>query len=176
MTWSSNVAQQVAKACEEHDSLDPSTLAVTLTLYRTMAAFERASMYELAPYGLTTSQFNILTVLHRAEGPMTMGRLGRAVAVRPANLTSLVDSLTTKDLVERQPNADDRRSYLVTNTPAGEEFLSGFLPRHWEYLERLTGRLAPDERAQLADLLTTLMESAMDVVEEDAVRKSSESA
>lgn len=156
-----DVARQVAKAVEEHEALDPSALALTLTLYRSMGAFDRASTAELVPFGLTPSLFNILTVLHRAEGPMTMGRLGEAVSVRPANLTSLVDTLARRSLVERRINPSDRRSYLMANTAAGEELLAQFLPSHWRYLENLTAGLSRDERLQLTDLLERLRQSVV---------------
>lgn len=158
----STVEWQVAPAAPEPGAdRDPTVLA--LTLYRTMTAFDRAAAAELAPHGLTVSQFAILAVLHRAERPLTMGELGQAVAVRPANLTGVVDGLTRRSLVERQINPFDRRSYLITKTPAGDEFLAGFLPGHWRHLDRLMRGLTGGERAVLADLLERLRQSVMTV-------------
>lgn len=156
----STVPGQTEQPRREHGAdFDPTVLALTLTLYRTMTAFDRAEAAELAPHGLTVSQFNILTVLHRADRPLTMGELGHAVSVRPANLTGVVDGLTRRSLVERQINPFDRRSYLITNTPAGEEFLAGFLPGHWSYLDRLMRGLTSAERGVLADLLERFRQS-----------------
>ena len=138
---------------------DPTVLALTLSLYRAMTAFDRAEAAELAPHGLTVSQLNVLTVLHRAERPLTMGELGQAVSVRPANLTGVVDGLTRRSLVERQINPYDRRSYLITETPAGQQFLAGFLPGHWLHLDRLMRGLTGAERAVLTDLLERLRQS-----------------
>jgi DNA-binding MarR family transcriptional regulator len=150
----STIGWQVARATEEHGvDFDPTVLALTLALYRAMTAFDRAEASELSPHGLTVSQFNILTVLHRADRPLTMGELGHAVSVRPANLTGVVDGLTRRSLVERQINPFDRRSYLITNTAAGEEFLAGFLPGHWQTLDRLMRGLSSEERITLVDLL-----------------------
>jgi DNA-binding MarR family transcriptional regulator len=149
-----------ARAAQEHGAgSDPGVLALMLTLYRAMTAFDRAEAAELAPHGLTVSQLNILTVLHRADRPLTMGELGHAVSVRPANLTGVVDGLTRRSLVERQINPFDRRSYLITKTPAGEDFLTGFLPEHWQRLDRLMGGLDRNERAVLTDLLERLRQS-----------------
>ncbi|MGH8891992.1 MAG: MarR family winged helix-turn-helix transcriptional regulator [Actinomycetes bacterium] len=151
------VPGQVARAAAEHGAeFDPSVLSLTLTLYRAMTAFDRAGAAELAPHGLNVSQFNVLTVLHRADGPLTMGELGLAVSVRPANLTSVVDSLVQRSLIERRVNPGDRRSYLIANTPAGEDFLGRFLPGHWRYLEALTGHLTSAERTALTELLDRL--------------------
>jgi DNA-binding MarR family transcriptional regulator len=150
------VARQVSMAAAEHGDFDPSVLSLTLTLYRAMTAFDRAGAAELAPHGLSVSQLNILTVLHRADTPLTMGELGHAVSVRPANLTTVVDALTQRSLIERRINPDDRRSYLIANTPAGEDFLARFLPSHWRYLEALTSHLTSEERTQLTELLDRL--------------------
>lgn len=156
----STISWQVARASQEHGvDFDPTVLALTLSLYRSMTAFDRAEATELAPHGLTVSQFNILTVLHRADRPLTMGELGHAVSVRPANLTGVVDGLTRRSLVERQINPFDRRSYLITNTAAGEEFLAGFLPGHWHTLDRLMRGLSSAERTQLVDLLERFRKS-----------------
>jgi DNA-binding MarR family transcriptional regulator len=156
----STVPWQVSRAAAEHGAdFDPSVLSLTLTLYRAMTAFDRAGAAELAPHGLSVSQFNILTVLHRADNPLTMGELGQAVSVRPANLTSVVDALTQRSLVERRVNPEDRRSYLIANTPAGEDFLARFLPSHWRYLEALTSQLSSEERMLLTHLLDRLRTS-----------------
>lgn len=162
----STVEWQGTRAAREQEAEhDAGMLALTLSLYRAMTAFDRAEATELAPHGLTVSQLNILTVLHRAERPLTMGELGQAVSVRPANLTGVVDGLTRRSLVERQINPFDRRSYLITKTAAGEEFLTGFLPGHRRHLGRLMRGLSPDERAVLADLLERLRQS-VDTVDE----------
>ena len=153
----STVPWQVAKAAEDqHASFDATALMLTLTLYRCFAGFDRAGAAELAPHGLTVSQLNIMTVLHRADRPLTMGELGQAVSVRPANLTGVVDGLTRRSLIERQVNPEDRRSYLITNTASGEDFLARFLPGHWEYLRALTSGLTDDERLELIGLLDRL--------------------
>jgi DNA-binding MarR family transcriptional regulator len=163
------VPWQVARAAEQHGSeFDPSALALTLTLYRTMWAFDRASAAELTPHGFTVSQFHILAVLHRAERPLTMGELGRAVSVRPANLTGVVDALTRRSLIERRVNPTDRRSYLIANTEAGEDFLARFLPGHWHYLDSLTSGLSREERTQLTELLGRLHASVEAVQGEPA--------
>jgi DNA-binding MarR family transcriptional regulator len=133
--------------------------ALTLALYRAMTAFDRAEAAALAPHGLTVSQLNILTVLHQADRPLTMGELGQAVSVRPANLTGVVDGLTRRSLVERQINPFDRRSYLITKTAAAEEFLAGFLPDHRRHLDRLLAGLSGADRTALADLLERLRRS-----------------
>jgi DNA-binding MarR family transcriptional regulator len=167
------VQDQVARAVGEHKELDPSLLALTLTLYRTMAAFDRASQAELSPHDLTAIQFNILTVLHRADDAVTMRELGRAISVRPTNLTHLVDTLAERQLIERRLNMADRRSYFVGITPIGERFLAEFLPNHWRYKQRLMSGLSREERLELTRLLERLEQSVADALKLDGTRESS---
>jgi MarR family 2-MHQ and catechol resistance regulon transcriptional repressor len=156
----STVAWQVARSAEEqHPDFDPTVLALTLTLYRTMVTFDRAHTTELTPHGLTLPQFNVLTVLHRSGRPLTMGMLGQAISVRPTKLTGVVDALVGCGLVERMLNSGDRRSFLIGNTDAGEELLSRLLPDHWRHLASLMSGLTREQRAQLASLLEQLRES-----------------
>lgn len=166
-----SVSDQVARSAAEYGvELDPGVLQLTLMLYRAIGVFDRAHTAELSPHGLNLAQFNVISVLHRAGRPLAMGELADAVSVRPANLTSVVDGLAGKSLVDRQLNPDDRRSFLVDLTAAGQEFLVDFLPGHWRYLQSLTGGLSLRQRKQLTTLLERLMQS---VKEADAPVESS---
>lgn len=155
-----SVAEQVARSAREAgDDFDPESLTVMLLLYRAVAAVDRTHAAELGPHKLTLSQFQALSVLHRAQEPVTMGELAELLSVRRANLTGLVDTLARRSLVRRVLNPGDRRSFLVEITPAAEAFLTQFLPHHWRYLKLLTSGLTSDEMRQLAQLLDRLRAS-----------------
>jgi DNA-binding MarR family transcriptional regulator len=155
-----SITEQIAQAADrEGPDFDTTVLALTLTMFRTATAFERAHAAELLPHGLNTSQLNILTVLDRSIEPLPMGALGEAVSVRPANLTGVVDSLAKRHYVERIPNPDDRRSLLIRISTEGRTFLRTFLPGHWRYLHRLMDDLSPRQQRQLQSLLERFLES-----------------
>lgn len=155
-----SITEQIAQAADrEGPDFDTTVLALTLTMFRTATAFERAHAAELLPHGLNTSQLNILTVLDRSPEPMTMGALGQAVSVRPANLTGVVDALAQRDYVERISNPDDRRSLLIRISTQGRTFLRKFLPGHWTYLHRLMDDLSPTQQRQLQSLLERFLQS-----------------
>lgn len=152
-----SVAQQVrVSELEAGDDFDPQCLTAMMMLYRAVAAVDRTHSAELAPYKMTLSQFQALSVLHRVQGPVTMGELAEMLSVRRANLTGLVDTLARRSLVQRVLNPRDRRSFLVEITPEAESFLAEFLPRHWRFLTSLTSGLSGNEVQQLADLLDRL--------------------
>lgn len=149
-----SVAQQVRRSAREAgDDFDPEALTVMMMLYRAVAAVDRTHAAELAPYKLSLSQFQTLSVLHRVQEPVTMGELAELLSVRRANLTGLIDTLAQRSLVQRVLNPHDRRSFLVEITPAAEAFLADFLPRHWRFLKGLTSGLTTDELQQLGALL-----------------------
>ncbi|GAA4886139.1 MarR family winged helix-turn-helix transcriptional regulator [Pseudonocardia benzenivorans] len=158
-----SISDQVARTASQFGpEFDATSLTLTMTLYRAMAVFDRAHASELAPHGLNLVQFNVISVLNRADGPMTMGDLAQAVSVRPANLTSVIDGLVKRGLVDRELNPDDRRSFLVRVSGAGEQFLATFLPDHWSFLETVTAGLSTRQRTQLSKLLERLTQSVLD--------------
>lgn len=139
-----SIAEEIARAADREDpGFDTAVLGLTLALFRTATAFERAHVSELLPHDLNISQLNILTVLDRASQPLTMGALGQAVSVLPANLTGVVDGLARRGYVERITNPDDRRSFLIRIGKPGRAFLRKFLPGHWAYLQTLMSDLTP---------------------------------
>ncbi len=60
----------------------------------------------------------------RGTGPMTLGDLASALDVSPRNITGLIDHLERDGLVERSPDADDRRVTRARLTPVGEARLA----------------------------------------------------
>lgn len=157
---SPSIADQIALAADrEGPDFDTAVLGLTLALFRTATAFERAHVAELLPHDLNISQLNILTVLDRAPEPLTMGALGQAVSVLPANLTGVVDGLVRRGYVERIPNPDDRRSFLIRIGKIGRTFLRKFLPGHWAHLQTLMSDLTPAQKRQLQSLLGKFLDS-----------------
>ena len=155
-----SITEQIASAADAGGpDFDPTVLGVTLALFRTTTAYERAHVTELSPHGISISQLNILTVLDRAPEPLTMGALSQAVSVRPANLTGVVDGMAARGYVQRVVNPDDRRSYLIRIGTQGRTFLRKFLPGHWANLQLLMSDLTPTQRRQLQSLLERFLDS-----------------
>lgn len=74
----------------------------------------------LAPFGLTFSRFEVLALLFFAtDNSLPMGKIGSRLQVHPTSVTSLVNRLVADELVKRVPHPTDRRTTLVTLTPAG---------------------------------------------------------
>jgi DNA-binding MarR family transcriptional regulator len=66
-----------------------------------------------AQHGFGITDMKTLSILLR-EGPMTAGEIGNRVRLTSGSVTTLIDRLERRDLVKRQPHANDRRKVIVT--------------------------------------------------------------
>ena len=105
----------------------------------------------------TSTQCHILTELGRS-GPLPMGELGTRLLLEKSWISRAVESLAELDLVSKQPNPADARSWIVTLTAAGKrrvKELNTTLDRH---AEELLGSLGERERQQVNDALLTVLQ------------------
>ena len=72
----------------------------------------RVTKEKLAPYGLTTTQFFLLTALYEKDD-IPISALAQKVALDKATLTGLLDRLERDDLIERRADAGDRRAIRI---------------------------------------------------------------
>jgi len=79
----------------------------------------RVTRERLAPYGLTTTQFFLLTALYEEDG-IPISALAQKVALDKATLTGLLDRLERDGLAERKADRADRRAIRVYLTPKAE--------------------------------------------------------
>jgi MarR family transcriptional regulator, organic hydroperoxide resistance regulator len=77
----------------------------------------------LAQLDLAPSEQSVLAVLADG-GRLTVGDLATATGTRPTTLTSVLDRLERRKFLRRQLDPADRRSFLVTLTPAGRQTAS----------------------------------------------------
>ncbi|WP_300019712.1 MarR family transcriptional regulator [Pseudonocardia sp.] len=152
------VRYQVERARAEHGpDFDALPLSLTLLLHRVTAMLVKASSLDIEPLGLTTAQFNVLTVLHRAERPMTMTQLAETLSIRPPNLTTLVDMLRGRGLVAKTVSRADRRSFRVVTTAEGDALMADFLPGHWRFMSEFYAGLDAAGQRTLATHLDRLL-------------------
>lgn len=105
--------------------------------------------------GLTPSQLSVLASLNR-HGPVTLTDLAEIEGVAPASISGIVGRLVDKDLVDRVPNPEDRRSTLVEMSRQGSVVLEKGRGERTAYLAERLDRLTPEERAVLAEAVAIL--------------------
>lgn len=115
--------------------------------------------------GIGFSDFAVLeTLLHK--GPMPVNTLGARVLLTSGSITSLVDRLARRGLVERHEDAADRRTRTVHLTAAGRKLIACAFADHEAAMERATSGLTAAERTQAAGLLKKLGLHARELLEE----------
>jgi MarR family transcriptional regulator, organic hydroperoxide resistance regulator len=93
---------------------------IIAALHRATHATLHALGVALADLDLAPSEQNVLAVLADGE-PRAVGDLAAATGTRPTTLTSVLDRLERKQLLSRELDPADRRSFLVALTPAGRQ-------------------------------------------------------
>jgi DNA-binding MarR family transcriptional regulator len=139
-------------------STSPDTELATrlrLALARSARRLRQEAGTELSP-ALTAA---LATV--ELHGPLTPSELAARERVQRPTVTRVAARLEELGLVTRAADPADRRSALITVTPAGRELLAAARTRKDAFLsERLDG-LGPDDRATLeraAALLEDMLE------------------
>ena len=102
--------------------------------------------------GLTPPDAGILRMLG-ASGGLSQQDLATRLGIHPSRLVAILDGLEERQLVERRPNADDRRQYALHLTEKGQGVLGEIGRIGREHTESLCASLAAGEREQLGELL-----------------------
>jgi DNA-binding MarR family transcriptional regulator len=103
-----------------------------LCLHMQRAARNLARIFDdaLRPLDLTNGQFSLLMSLNRPEPP-AMKEVSTLLAMDRTTLTAALKPLERRELVTITPDPDDKRSRLLSLTPAGMRLLAKAFPL-WE--------------------------------------------
>jgi len=133
---------------------------VVLALHRATHATLHALATRLAELDLPASEINVLANL-AGHDPLTVGALAAATATRPTTLTSVLDRLVRRGYVIREVDPADRRSFLVSLTPAGQR-AAGTVSAAVRELERgALSRVSPAQRAGFFAVIDALSEAQL---------------
>jgi DNA-binding MarR family transcriptional regulator len=91
------------------DRLKSSLSNAIVRLFRLMNRLHNRNFKAI---GISAEQAHILSVLD-VEGPMTVGRLQRLLALSSPTLTGAIDRLEMQELVRRVPSPEDRRAFVI---------------------------------------------------------------
>ncbi len=140
-------------------ALDPAGDQTCLTLWKASRAVEARALQSIAETGLCYSDFAVLeALLHK--GPLAVNALGRKVSLTTGSITTAVDRLARRGLVERKDAPRDRRVRLVRLTPDGRELIEPVYRRHSGDLEEVVSVLTLEEPSTLVTLLRKLGKNA----------------
>jgi DNA-binding MarR family transcriptional regulator len=107
-------------------------------------------------HGLSASAFQTLAILDGAGEALPGHVIAERLVVTSASMTSLVDTLERRDLVERRRHPTDRRKVLIALTPDGQRIVDQQLPVIHAVINRAISTLSESDREHLLRSLTTI--------------------
>ena len=148
----------VAQWAGERPDLDVSPMRVFGGLARANRLMEQQLDTAFVRHGLDSASFDVLATLLRSGAPyrLTAGQLQRSAMITSSAVAQRLNRLESRGLVARSQNADDARATDVTLTDQGHTVITAALPDHVANEHRLLQALTPQQRGDLADLLSVL--------------------
>jgi DNA-binding MarR family transcriptional regulator len=105
---------------------------------------------------LSASAFQALAILDGAGEPLAAHIIAERMLVSSASMTSLLDTLEGRGLIERHPHPTDRRKVLIQVTDEACEIVDRMLPTVHAAATEALADLTESDREQLIVSLTTI--------------------
>ena len=145
----------------ERPELDSSPFRIQGRILRLSALLMRKIDGWLGPLGLSWEAFSLIVTLRRSGKPYALRPtdLLRESLLTSGAITNRIDRVERLGLVERRPDPQDGRSWLIKLTPAGKKLADIAIARHFSSVGREINVLTGSEQDQLAELLSKLLAS-----------------
>jgi len=134
---------------------DSSGTHLWLVLMKAHRTIARHAQRSIAAHDIGFSDFTILEVLLH-KGPMLVNEIGRRIDLTSGSITTAIDRLEERGLVQRSLDAADRRARRVSLTRAGRALITRIFEKHEANLDLAAHGLTRAERATLIALLKKL--------------------
>lgn len=126
-----------------------------IALSRALRAVHRKSEVLFREHELTMAQFAVLEALYH-KGNLTVGALIDSVLSTSGNMTVVIRNLEQHELVCRQANPADGRSFIVCLTDKGKELIADVFASHMALVEESLAPISPKERETVICILHKL--------------------
>ena len=123
------------------------------------ALMMRHREYYASYIGVTGSQYSMMTLIAEA-GFATVGDVAEQMHVASQFVTAEINKLIREGIVEKTPNATDRRSMHLKLTLKGQNLLRELGPIRRESNDLMYGSLTEDRGRALREIIDTLIEDA----------------
>lgn len=126
-----------------------------LILMKAYRALSQVDTRSISNSGLGLSDFAVLEILLH-KGPLPVNAIGRQIMLTSGSITTAIDRLEKKQLVQRQACPNDRRVTFVALTTGGRTLIRRVFKVHANRMETVFQPLTASERTALATLLKKL--------------------
>ena len=145
---------------EQRPDLDFDGMQLVLKMGAVVRAVTEAVRPEFDALGITLAEFDVLATLRRRglDTPLTPSHIAEVAMVKPSGLSHRLNRLESAGLVIRTPDADDRRSFLISITPAGRQVIDRAVDILVTAKNSMLGALDERQRQSLHSMLDALVE------------------
>jgi DNA-binding MarR family transcriptional regulator len=125
-----------------------------LNLLRTSDCLQRLMQRRIRPWGITSTQYNVLRILRGSEPQgLTCSAIGDRMITAEPDITRLLARLKGLKLIRQQRDKRDRRVVWTQISPVGLTLLEETDPVVQAFPRELLGHLGEDQVATLIRLL-----------------------
>jgi len=142
-------------APSEHELDAPPWLRVESTIMATARAVRQAYDVRFAELDLNLSEASLLAYVAET-GALTQSRLAERMGLGRAATGSVIDALEKRGFVERKPDPDDRRVWLVDVTAPGKDMVERVSELDNVLRRELRSGISREDRQKLAEVLVRL--------------------
>ena len=119
--------------------------------------------YTREEYQLSPSARQVLAVVEGAGEPLEPSVIAARVLITRGSMTSILDTLEKRGLIQRVAHPDDRRRILVEITPDAQVIVDELLPAlHAREREVISSALSINEQRELLRLVAKLQHAALE--------------
>lgn len=122
-----------------------------------------------APDGLTSARWQVLGAIVLAGRPLTAPQIARRMGLARQSVRATVQRLVRDGLLELAPNADHRRSPLISLTDQGRAAYAAVDQRQVAWVNRITGELSMSDLQTTAHVLDQLCHAMDELGAESAI-------
>ncbi|EGR3962335.1 MarR family transcriptional regulator [Vibrio cholerae] len=137
--------------------LDCSSMGVVGRLRQTNGIWKTKLDQVFDGFGLSCIEFDILATIRRNDREITPTELYQTLMLSSGAISTRVEQLVQRGLVQRVASEQDRRSCKVTLTAQGIELVDQALNAHVANVDGMLGVLTEQERKQLGQLLKKIL-------------------
>ncbi|GIB26034.1 transcriptional regulator [Vibrio cholerae] len=137
--------------------LDFSSMGVVGRLRQTNGIWKTKLDQVFDGFGLSCIEFDILATIRRNDREITPTELYQTLMLSSGAISTRIEQLVQRGLVQRVASEQDRRSCKVTLTEQGIELVDQALNTHVANVDGMLSVLTEQERKQLGQLLKKIL-------------------
>ncbi|WP_319534233.1 MarR family transcriptional regulator [uncultured Vibrio sp.] len=146
---------------EARPDLDCSAMGVIGRLRRVNQSWQKQLETVFEDHQLSSIEFDILATLRRSQVPLTPTELYQTLMLSSGAMSTRIEKLVQRGLIERIASEKDRRSCKVRLSEQGQQVLDAALEAHVENMDTMLNMLEGDEKNQLAMLLKKVLVASL---------------